>query len=191
MWTEQRAKAVCPTCLGNVTYGYQWIADDADIVGARDSTYTLSEDDVGKLIKVRVSFTDDAGNPETLTSAATDAVAGAPVVSPLTASFDNVPTSHDGQNSFTLELRLSEEVSVGYETLRDHAFTVTGGTVTSASRLVQGSNLGWTITVQPDSNSDVTVALPVTTDCAAQGAICTTGGKMLSERVEITVTGPV
>ena len=34
--------------------------------------------DEGKRLKVRVSFTDDAGNGERLTSAATDAVAAAP-----------------------------------------------------------------------------------------------------------------
>ena len=61
--------------LDNVTYGYQWLADDADIAEATAATYTLSDDDVGKVIKVRVSFTDDADNEETLTSAATEAVA--------------------------------------------------------------------------------------------------------------------
>ena len=40
-------------------------------------TYTLAETDEGKAIKVEVTFTDDAGNEETLTSAATDAVATA------------------------------------------------------------------------------------------------------------------
>ena len=63
--------------LSSVQYEYQWLADDADISGATNSTYTLAADDEGKVIKVRVSFTDDAGNEETLTSAATDAVAAA------------------------------------------------------------------------------------------------------------------
>ena len=38
------------------------------ILGATDSTYTLVVDDAGKTIKVLVSFTDDAGNPESLAS---------------------------------------------------------------------------------------------------------------------------
>ena len=38
-------------------------------------TYALADDDAGKAIRVRVSFTDDAGNAETLTSTATVAVA--------------------------------------------------------------------------------------------------------------------
>ena len=63
--------------LTNVAYTYQWLADDADISGATRSTYTLATAAEGKAIKVRVSFTDDGGNDETLTSAATAAVAAA------------------------------------------------------------------------------------------------------------------
>ena len=64
--------------LSNVQYEYQWLADDVDISGATSSTYTLTDSEEGKAIKVEVSFTDDAGNEETLTSVATDAVAAAP-----------------------------------------------------------------------------------------------------------------
>ena len=52
-------------------FSYQWISDDSDIDGATDSTYTLVEADAGKTITVRVSFTDNANNPESLTSAPT------------------------------------------------------------------------------------------------------------------------
>ena len=64
--------------LTNTSFSYQWLADDTEITGATDSTYTMADDDEGKAIKVRVTFTDDAGNDETLTSAATDAVSAAP-----------------------------------------------------------------------------------------------------------------
>ena len=64
--------------LDNVTFSYQWMADDANIQGATGSTYTLADRDKGKTIKVRVSFTDDANNEESLPSAATDAVAALP-----------------------------------------------------------------------------------------------------------------
>ena len=46
----------------------------ADIPGATSDTYTLAEGDEGKAVSVTVSFTDDAGNEESLTSAVTDAV---------------------------------------------------------------------------------------------------------------------
>ena len=89
--------------LTNVSYSYQWIrndgTNDSDIGGQTGSTYALTDEDVEKSIKVRVSFTDDAGNEETLTSAATVAVAAAP--SRLTVSLENAATTHDGSAVFT------------------------------------------------------------------------------------------
>ena len=57
--------------LDHVVFQYQWLADDADIAGATDATYTVMSGDVGKAIRVRVAFADDGGNEETLTSAPT------------------------------------------------------------------------------------------------------------------------
>ena len=68
--------------LDDVSYSYQWVSNDGttdtDIQDATDSTYTLTDDDAGKTIKVRVSFTDDADHAETQTSAATVEVAAKP-----------------------------------------------------------------------------------------------------------------
>ena len=175
--------------LTSATFSYQWLTGGADISGATDATYILVDADIGRTISVTVSFTDDAGNEESLTSAATAVVASAPA-SPLTASLENTPSSHYGENAFAFDLRFSEELSVSYRTLRDHAFTVSGGTVRKAGRLEQGSNSGWRITVQPNVNGEVTVILPVTTDCTDQGAICTEDGRKLSSRLELTVSGP-
>ena len=58
---------------------------EADISGATSSTYTLVAADEGKTIKVKVSFTDDASNPETLTSAATATVAAAATTPTISA----------------------------------------------------------------------------------------------------------
>ena len=60
--------------LTNVNFSFQWLADDTEIDGATSSTYTVQSTDNGKVIKVRVTFTDDRGNEETLTSAGTSAV---------------------------------------------------------------------------------------------------------------------
>ena len=67
--------------LTSPTYTYQWIrvdgTDEEDISGENSSTYILVAADLGTTLKVRVSFTDDASNSETLTSAATAAVSAA------------------------------------------------------------------------------------------------------------------
>ena len=274
--------------LDHVVFQYQWLADDADIAGSTGATYTVVSGDVGKAISVRVSFTDDGDNEETLTSAPTVVTAGLQIQSatvdgvtltltyseeldngvtlgttpfavnvngaprslsgvavggsnvllllssaveagdtvtvdytapdgqdfirdtlgrkaasfsgqavtndtasaPLTASAHNVPSSHDGSSTFTFELRFSEEFKVSYRTLRDHAFTVGGGTVASVKRITKGSNIRWRITVTPSSAAAVAIVLNATTDCEAYGAICTEDGRKLSATLELTVNGP-
>ena len=61
--------------MENATFSYQWISNDGstdtDISGATGQEYTLQTSDEGMTIKVRVSFTDDLDNSESLTSAAT------------------------------------------------------------------------------------------------------------------------
>ena len=67
---------------------------------------------------------------------------------------------------------------------------MTGGEVVRARRLEPGKNVRWEIHVRPDSNAAATIVLPATTDREAEGAICTGDGRPLSERVELTVSGP-
>ena len=74
--------------LTSPTYTYQWIranGTEADIASANSSTYTLDAADLGKTIKVKVSFTDDTSNAETLTSAATATVTAATGICSRTA----------------------------------------------------------------------------------------------------------
>ena len=76
--TANLSNVTDPDGLVNVSYSYQWIADDGtaetDIDHATGETYRPITADEDKTVKVRVSFTDDEGNPESLTSAATGAV---------------------------------------------------------------------------------------------------------------------
>ena len=180
--------------LDNVSYSYQWVrndgTDDEDVTGATSSTYTLVDADEDKTIKVKVSFTDDEDNAETLTSVATAKVSAAPAL--LTVSLTSKPASHNGSDTFTFDLRFSEEPRPGfsYKTLRDRAFTVTGGSVKRAGRMNRPSNISWRITIQPDGNGNVTAVLPVTTDCEVAGAVCTGDGRKLSSGFSVTVPGP-
>ena len=174
--------------LDDARFAYQWIRTGADIQGATGATYTVVDADEGTRLTVRVSFTDDAGHAERLTSAATDAVAAAP--EPLTASFEGLPAEHAGQGSFSFRVAFSDGIKISYTTVRDASFTVTAGEVTQARR-VDGRRDLWKITVEPDSDGAVTVRLPETTDCGASGAICTGDGRRLSHALSATVAGPV
>ena len=72
--------------LTNATFSHQWLrnSDDTntDVSGATDETYVLSNADLAHSIKVRVSFTDDDGYTETVTSKATAVVVVPPNVAP-------------------------------------------------------------------------------------------------------------
>ena len=109
---------------------------------------------------------------------------------PLTARFASVPGHEGAGTAATLRLEFSAPVSTSYATLRDESFAVTDGTVRNARRVDGRSDL-WDIEIAPDSDADVVVALPETTDCAASGAVCAADGRRLSHRLEATVAGPL
>ena len=93
-------------------YTYQWVrvdgSDETDISGATSSTYTLTNDDVDKTLKVVVSFADDFGGEETVTS---DAFPSSDTVQPRslrsvtntapTASNNTVTTAEDTAYTFS------------------------------------------------------------------------------------------
>ena len=141
--------------LTNRTFSYQWIRNDqtadADISGATGATYTLVEADEGKNIKVRVSFTDDASNAETLTSAPTARVAvGA---TPLTGLTVNPGTLAPAFHTYTFNyavpdvanpdsrITVNATVNNGYEY---EIAPMEGGNVFGAAD--PGSLSGWHIT---------------------------------------------
>ena len=45
----------------------------------------------------------------------------------LSASFESVPSEHDGTTAFTFDLVFTDEIGMGYAELRDDAFTVAEG----------------------------------------------------------------
>ena len=98
----------------------------------------------------------------------------------LTAEFLDLPDGGHGGAPFTIKLRFSEEFPLSYKTLQNHALGVTNGTLTGVARVTQGEDRAWNVTVTPAGGGAVTVALPATTDCAAEGAICAPGGRMLA-----------
>ena len=137
--------------LTKVSYRYQWVANDGnsdtDIAGSTDSTYTLVSADVGNTIKVRVSFTDDAGNDETLTSRATDAV---PVPEPPAKPTGlSAAVSHD---TVTLTWDDAEDDSItGYVILRrDREIHPVGTFITIAGDTGSVDTTYTDDTVEPD-----------------------------------------
>ena len=147
--------------LTNVSYSYQWVRNDkgteSNIVGETSSTYTLVAADAGKTIKVRVTFTDDADNQETLTSEATVAVAAAVPTAPLALTVTpgsqiqeldaswQAPSSNGGSAVTGYKLQWKEvadnwdteaDVSESTETGTTHTITGLTGGVEYAVRVI-------------------------------------------------------
>ena len=167
--------------LSGATYSYQWLGDDVAIQGATDSSYTLGSSDAGKAMKVQVSFTDDAGNAESLTSVATNEVTNAGPTEPAGApgAPENLTAVENADGSVTLTWDAPGDDSVtGYRILRRNA----GAGEASVSNYV------------PDTGSDA--ATYTDTDVAANTyyvyrvrAINEAGVGRRSGRVEITTSG--
>ncbi len=152
--------------LTSPTYTYQWIrvnGTEADIAGANSSTYTLEAADEGKTIKVQVTFDDDAGTTETLTSAATAVVAAAADATCATPSFG------DRRNFWTGTMTVGPRVvggiltghgfstlySVGTSLLPDRAFSI--GSNDYAFIEIMALNTGY-LRVRSDSVAGLTAA---------------------------------
>ena len=157
------------------------LAAGASTVTATVTAVDDADQEPAETIEVAASLDGASIGSATIEIAASDA---------LTALFESVPESHDGSAAFLFELYFSEELRIGYRKMRDTVFEVSGGTVTRARRLEKGSNIGWEITIEPESDEDIVVTLPART-CGETGAVCASGGRALSEAVSATVPGPV
>ena len=147
--------------LANVSYSYQWIRSgngaDTDIAGETDSTYSPVLADLGKTIKVRVTFTDDRDNQESLTSEATVAVAATVPSAPQSLTVNSgsqtreldvswqAPTSTGGSEVTGYKVQWKEaagswdtaaDVSEATETGTAHTITDLTGGVEYAVRVI-------------------------------------------------------
>ena len=109
---------------------------------------------------------------------------------PLMAAFENAPLSHDGSSAFTFRMAFTEEVEITPEDMRDHAFVVSGATVTGAER-VGGLKSLWELTLEPTGSGAVSILTPLERACTEAGALCTADGRALSVAPALQVAGPV
>ena len=170
--------------LTSPTYTYHWIrvdgANEADISSANSSTYTLVDADLGKTIKVKVSFDDDGGNTETLTSAATATVAARSPSLVLSPTSLNVPEA--GFASYSVKLgtlpTADVTVSIGGTSGTDLSLNMMSLTFTTSNW-----NVPQTVTVLAARDSDATHDSATLTHTATGG-----GYGAVSADLPVTVT---
>ena len=168
-------------------YTYQWIRvagdSETDIPAAASSTYTLVADDLGKTVKVRVSFKDDANYNEERSSAETATVTATDTTAPQVTSIDRQtpPSSPTNADTLTWRVAFNEEV----KNVDATDFTVNGTTATlSLSEVTAGTvydvtasggnlaNLNATVTlgfassqdIQDTANNTLTDTVPMLTN---------------------------
>ena len=159
--------------LVNASYSYQWIlvdgADEAVSSGETAATYILTNDDVGKTLKVRASFTDDGGNAESRTSAPTATVEyGAPGTLGVVVGVGQVvlwwePPVAGGLAHSHYEYRYSEGDMISPTAMWQQAQPPGGFTPTQAhSQQVTGLTSGTTYTFQVRAATDPLKSAPAT-----------------------------
>ena len=129
--------------------------------------------------------------PEPASARATRGVADGVADGP-TASFSDLPATHDGEKPFKVKLSFSEAPALGYETVRDSLLEVSCATescgkVTGAARATPGNNSEWKVTVKPSQGYDITLTLPVRA-CGKTGAVCV-DGRPLAAAASATIPG--
>ncbi len=150
-----------PDGLTNTTFTYQWLENGGSLSGETSPTLALtSANDVGADIEVRVSFTDDDGNDERLTSQAVSVLAAISETVSIAGPTGNVNEGDDATFTVTLSGSPGAAVVVDYATAAGTAtagsdFTTTSGTLTFAANTTDLSQ---------------TFDVPVTTDSLVEGS---------------------
>jgi len=78
------------------TISYQWNRNGSPITGVTGSSYAITETDLGATISVTASYTDAAGNAESVSSAATSAVLSSSNSNPVVTAPDTITVNATG-----------------------------------------------------------------------------------------------
>ena len=95
---------------------------------------------------------------------------------------------HDG-SAFTFQVQFSDDITATADELRQHGFTLNGGSVTSVAQVDDRADL-WSVTVTPAGNGSVSILMNAGQDCSETGAICTDDGTPLSGGIGKFILGP-
>ncbi len=147
--------------LTNTTFTYQWLEGGGTISGATAQTLVLTPAQLGADIEVRVSFTDDAGNDERLTSQAVSVLAAISETVSISGG-GNVAEGADATFTVTLSGSPGAAVVVDY--------AVASGTATAGDDFGDPSGSGTLTFAANTTDLTQTFTVPVLTDSIVEGS---------------------
>ncbi len=161
-------------------FSYQWRRGGVPIVGATAGTYVLGDADVGATISVVVSYIDGLGNPESVTSAATAAVAN---VNDLPTGGVTIAGVATEDQTLTANNTLADADGLG---VLSHQWRRNGADIvgaTASTYLLGDADVGATITVRisyTDNRGTAESATSAATAAVANINDAPTGGVTIS-----------
>lgn len=173
---------------------YQWSSAGATIAGATMAMYSPTAGDVGNMLTVTVSYIDDDGFPEMLTSAPTAAVPA--VATNVDGVVTIIGTPRVG-DTLTAQLVDANGVTMSMPTYQWFADGMAIGGATMATYTPVVADVGAVLTVTADYTDDqgfdemVTSAATAAVDPAATntaGSVAITGTAQVAETLTATVT---
>ncbi len=183
--------------LEGVEFVWQWLSDDgsaedgsseAEIAGATEASYTLTAAEVGKTLRVRMTFTDEAGGEETILSEATAAVPED--TRPVAATLSVGDTAPDSEK-FQVRVSFAEAVS-GLAVDELSALEVGGETAAVSDLAEAEAGRAWTAAVATDGAGRYVVR--VAAEAAEAGARRSTAAVLAvdvdAEGNAVAVSGP-
>ena len=177
-------------------YTVQWIREDGDGTNAEDisgetsSTYTLAAADMGKRVRVRMSFTDDLGRSETRTSNPFPAIGTVANITPPMVSISGPSSAVDEGNdltfTFTLDKAAPTDVTVGVAISETEDMVAAADEGSRTVTIVTGDTQA-TLTVTTDDDDDDEANSEVTVTVVADDASPATYGVGSAAAVMVTV----
>ena len=139
----------------------------------------------GEVVVVRVTAADGVTTRDyrvtVVTSTGLGSAPGSGSDVPLLVVMESPPVAHDGVSDYEIRLAFSEALhgEFSYETLRDHAFTVEGGSIKKVGRVNRDGperNKRWKVTAKPSGSGDMVLTLNPGPACGQAHAICGVSG---------------
>ena len=173
--------------LIGVTFNYQWQANGVNIIGANASSFTPSGAEVGATLQVVVTFVDNAGFSELVTSVPTGAVV-APPAPVLTLAAPTLLTT-PGLLVRAIGAPVSAQV-INITNTGSGNLIITGTTVTGANAAAFQTINGCT-TVVPGASCTITVNFTAVAPAGARTATLSIASNVVGSPTLVALNGSV